>query len=1647
MGKFLKKGILMILLLCFVAVLFTACGSSQDIGVNLLKNGSFEEIKDGRPTDWSIESWYEQPDGTIRAELADDAKDGQAVGIVENTRNNDARMTQNVSVRPNSYYVLSAWIKTEGVEDSSTIPADSDQIDRVGANISVLNVYYHSEDLMGDNGWTQVFFYGKTGAKQKEMIVAVRLGFYSGENEGKAYFDDVSLERIEKLPDGVSEISFAPATAQTDDSGEPTDAQKISSAILKIILVAMAAVAAGWFLTRYVFKNPKANLFTDRTGILLVLIIGLVIRIVLAVSYLGFDVDIGCFAAWGSKMLSDGPFKFYSTGYFCDYPPLYMFVLGIVSGITQLFGLEADKGMGLLLLKLPAITADVLSALVIYFIARKKLGNKVGTLLAALYFLNPAILVNSSSWGQIDSILALLIILCIYFMQQKRYSVSVLIYLAAILTKPQAIVFGPVMIFGLADEIHRIITSKDVVERSRRSWYLAGAFAGSFIVFAFISYFMKNDQGSILWLIEKYKTTVSSYQYAALNVFNLHAFLGGQWAPLDNAVFLGISYKALGWIGITLVTLASFGYFIFAYLKKLDVRKYFWLLAAFLAIGSVMLGNSAHERYLYPALAMLLFSYIYTEDKRLLALFGGFSFIHYINVSVVLHQYMINNTYMDGKSILIILGSFFSLALFVYLISIMNDLFIKNQPKQENKTDIAIEELIPPQHSGAKPSQSRINKMQTAMFLESGRKKKEKNRFTWKDYTIMLAITGIYAVVAYTNLGTTSAPENYWYPENVQQYVIADLGQTQQVDEIYLNAARSGGSVTLSYSDDKTQWTKVEKLYLTGDMVNRWTKLGEDSEKMPLNARYIRLSVDSGEIGINELVFRRDGVNIEVKDVEGSDNPLLSAEYGVQAIFDNPESLTTYLAAGGNYYPENAWVANAEGDGFIMDMGQETTLGQVYCNMKTASDYSAFTLYYSADKINWTEWTSFAPSENDCGAWRQLREDDAQTIQARYVELVADFASFSINELVFSGGFDAEGQVPASFESLSTEGQPTDEYGGIVMPDTNYQACFDEQATFAAWLSSGVDFEAGSWWDAKEESDYVIADFGSEQKIQRLYYFNGIGEGTFTIKYSVDKENWSDLDTVSYSSGMMYKWQRIPENDNGYANVTARYVMITADVPYFRMLECGFYSSADATEPIPIAKVEGPAGDDSYANVYDEQDTIPLRSSYLNSMYFDEIYHGRTAYESLHSEDYAIYEITHPPLGKDIMSWSVAVFGMNPFGWRFAGTLMGVLMLPALYVFGKKLFGKTVFATALTLLMALDGMHFVQTRIATIDSYGVFFIILMFLFMYKYYTMNFFEDGLWKTLVPLGLCGVMFGLGAASKWIGIYAGAGLAVLLFMVLYERYGEYLHAKRELERNREAHSPQDIAYMERIRSVFVKNTIITLLWCVVFFVIIPVAIYCISYYPYFTAKGNEGVAWYKVVWNNQKYMFAYHSGLKDDHFFSSPWYQWPIIFKPMWFYKGDELAQGHMECISSFGNPLVWYAGLASTLASAALLVLKIRKRYAARTTQELLSRKKEISLLVFVFIGLATNFMPWVLVSRSMFIYHYFASLPFIMIFTVYIWQQLCKHYGKKVYYYMAGFFVLALILFIMFYPLWSGMEVTQKYVNDYLKWLPTWYFGS
>ena len=67
-----------------------------------------------------------------------------------------------------------------------------------------------------------------------------------------------------------------------------------------------------------------------------------------------------------------------------------------------------------------------------------------------------------------------------------------------------------------------------------------------------------------------------------------------------------------------------------------------------------------------------------------------------------------------------------------------------------------------------------------------------------------------------------------------------------------------------------------------------------------------------------------------------------------------------------------------------------------------------------------------------------------------------------------------------------------------------------------------------------------------------------------------------------------------------------------------------------------------------------------------------------------------------------------------------------------------------------------------------------------------------------------------------------------------------------------------------------------------------------------------------------DQQKRIFDYHAGLSGDtHYFRSPWYQWPLILKPIWYFLAEFEPAGTVSSIASLGNPALWWPGLLAIL----------------------------------------------------------------------------------------------------------------------------------
>ena len=1305
----LKKAILFLLLLLFIVPAATVFADDG----NLLKNGDFEGgISDGTlPDGWFSEMWVDSQDYT---QIEVTQIDGNNVLRIDNNFENDARIAQNVSVRGNKTYKLSGYVFSYGVSGGQ------------GANLSFEDIMATSDTVMDSGGeWVYVEMYGKTSLLQRNVKVYVRVGGYGALSTGEAFFDNIVLEEVKDVPKGAVVHSLKkpkPEKPESEKSG--------TKFMMPSLLITFLMVLIYFLFKKRIFTEELEQEPLDIKSILgALLAIGIAIRVALAISIRGYPNDISCWLGWSNACTQYGLFNIYHSDIWIDYPPGYVYILNILGylmkAIEAIFGPIPDR-IQWLIVKIPPIAADIALSLIIFKRTKVKLGEKKALIIMGIYFLSPAVILNSSAWGQIDGVLALCTVIYLLALYDRKFWLGGILLGVGVLMKVQMILFAPLYLtaaWSYFKEKKGAAFAKDV---------LMGVATGIATLAIFGLPFYIGEGRNPMDFFQIYLGSLDTYNHVSINATNFWALLGGNWTPV-SAPFLGLTYKPFTEAGLVLSIL------VFLAIGFLDRKKeHIFMHAALLITGIFMFSGKMHERYMFPAIVLLLMSVVYTERRSSFNLFIIYSVTMFINTALVLANEHISSVTswaavfrgaeaMTAEKALIIIVSLVAVISYGYMIYVCLNM-------RKNKPEIPLLKL-----NGS--SEKRIKIESEEGFFK---------KLTRWDIIIMSGLTFVYAILAFTNLGSLSGPETNFKTITPDSSVIIDFGEQKNVSEMWFFRAKSNSNASfyVGYSDDPEGEFQTEN--------------------------YVRIT------------------------------------YG--GMFDDTEEETA-----------------------------------------------------EREKI--------------------------------------------------ASKFNIQGDM----------------YDHIMF--SNYP-------------------DVLKWFDQKVE-------------------------------------------------------------------VTARYAKITFEKPSFYMFEIGFKDPDGNVIPISDITYDKSNENMDYPKLFDEQDTIPEYRSHMNSTYFDEIYHAGTAWE--HINYIEPYETTHPPLGKVIMSWGIRIFGLNTFGWRFMGTLVGVLMVPAMYLLAKLLLKKTKYAAIAAFLFTFDFMHFVQTRIATIDSYGVLFIMLMYLFMGIYYYMSYNKSPLIKTLIPLGLSGIFFGLGAASKWICLYAGAGLAVIFFLSMYKRWKEYNYAKND-------GTGINPNLIENIKRTYGRNTMVTLAWCVLFFIVLPIGIYVASYIPIMKIGAGHDLSY---VWRNQVNMYNYHSGLTSDHPFASPWYEWPLIIKPMWFYSNDVVrGTGRMASIATFGNPAVWWAG---TLAMIYLFVNTYLQRKPSRAA-------------IFVIIAFLSQYLPWVLVPRSMFIYHYFASVPFIVIAIVYAIRNFDRRAknAKRVNIYIIIYLSIVLALFALFYPVMTGTVIPSWY-GKLLKWMPTWWF--
>jgi dolichyl-phosphate-mannose--protein O-mannosyl transferase len=434
-----------------------------------------------------------------------------------------------------------------------------------------------------------------------------------------------------------------------------------------------------------------------------------------------------------------------------------------------------------------------------------------------------------------------------------------------------------------------------------------------------------------------------------------------------------------------------------------------------------------------------------------------------------------------------------------------------------------------------------------------------------------------------------------------------------------------------------------------------------------------------------------------------------------------------------------------------------------------------------------------------------------------------------------------------------------------------------------------------------------------------------------------------------------------------------------------------------------------------------------------HGLVFDEVYYAHDSFSVLHygaevtnqhlpggqpvchpaSLSVCAEFIAHPPLGK----WMIAVgewlfdhghsimikgaaYPTSTLSFRFSSAVIGTLSILLIARIARRLFRSTLLGCVAGLLLSLDGLEFVQSRLSLLDIFLMFWVLAAFgaLLIDRDHTRKRLaarldrplrdgEWGRWLGWRPWRwVAGVCAGASVAVKWSGAYYIA--AWLILAVLWD-----LQARRSCYEGARDHAGRGSAYW----TALVKDATFS----VAPLVVLPVVVYMLAWLGWFMAgpayaydynfavtPHASGITYaWEVVrgwWHYQDQIWQFSKGLDSGHpYRSRPW-GWLLLSRPIaYFYNGtfpsSQAACGAATCsqeVIALGNPAIWWASIGG-------LVVTLWRWLGRRDWRGL------AVLLPFL-----AGYLPWCYfdlravpgstLHRTMFFYYMVPEVPFMVL---------------------------------------------------------------
>ncbi len=357
---------------------------------------------------------------------------------------------------------------------------------------------------------------------------------------------------------------------------------------------------------------------------------------------------------------------------------------------------------------------------------------------------------------------------------------------------------------------------------------------------------------------------------------------------------------------------------------------------------------------------------------------------------------------------------------------------------------------------------------------------------------------------------------------------------------------------------------------------------------------------------------------------------------------------------------------------------------------------------------------------------------------------------------------------------------------------------------------------------------------------------------------------------------------------------------------------------------------------------------------------------------------------THPPLAKMFISMGILFAGNNSLGWRLPSAFVGVASSLVFYLIALSLTGSETIAFTTSLFFVLDPLFLVQSRIAMLDVFQLFVLLLAVLCF-----VSLEEKFFWRNVS----FGALIGLSTACKI------SSAVVLLSFCPYI----FLRSRSKVIRKSKA-----LIYG-------VLNTLACIL--------ASLATYVPTFIYHFRIGGL------KYFLDIQKFLFEVGTTLKGQHPYSSHAITWLSTWKPVLYYWNTTVyGEGNLKCICACGNPVTWLIGLGVLI-------------YLILTPVEIRKEKFIIPLLWFI-----PLYTAYGLLQRTTFLF-YMVTLTPALYLTISIYFKSCLSSRKNSCKTLLLTFVLLLSSSAPIYlPIALGWKIPETYVHK-IKIISEAFFGA